>query len=415
MFFIYRILINLTLIVSPIILIFRLLKKKEDPKRFKEKLGFFYKKKKSGNLIWFHGASVGELKSIIPLIEKLERNKKIQQILITSNTLSSSKVLRSLKFKKVIHQFFPIDSNLLISKFLNYWQPSKAIFIDSEFWPNTILQLKKREIPIILINGRITLKTFRRWEKLSFFSKKLFNNFSLSLASNKESFKYLKKLNFKNVKFHGNLKYSESEINDSNFDNKLKKIFEKKKTWCASSTHEPEELFIGDVHINLKKKFKNLLTIIIPRHTERCLEIKKILEKKNLKVHLHDSAIKMKANSDIYLVNAYGITKKFYKMCNNIFLGGSLINHGGQNPLEAARYGCSIISGPNVQNFKEIYSFLKKNKISKFIRNKKALINEIKYLFNNKNKSTNVQNKIKHIGDKILIKTYNEIFIKKVL
>ena len=115
MLFIYRILINLTLVVSPIIFIYRLLKKKEDPKRFTEKLGFFYKKKKSGNLIWFHGASVGELKSIIPLVEKLEKDKKVQQILITSNTLSSSKVLKSLKLKKVIHQFFPIDSNLLIA------------------------------------------------------------------------------------------------------------------------------------------------------------------------------------------------------------------------------------------------------------------------------------------------------------
>jgi len=412
MLFIYRILINLTLVVSPIIFIYRLLKKKEDPKRFTEKLGFFYKKKKSGNLIWFHGASVGELKSIIPLVEKLEKNKKVQQILITSNTLSSSKVLKSLKLKKVIHQFFPIDSNLLINKFLNYWQPSKAIFIDSEFWPNTIYQLKKREIPIILINGRITLKTFKRWKKLSFFSKKLFNNFSLSLSSNKESFRYLKELNFKNVKFIGNLKYSESEIDNSNIDNKLRKIFKTKKTWCASSTHEPEELFIGDVHINLKKKLKNLVTIIIPRHIERCLEIKKNLEKKNLKVHLHEYAKTMKPNTDIYLVNAYGITKKFYKLCNNIFLGGSLIKHGGQNPLEAARYGCSIISGPNVQNFKEIYNFLKKNKISKLIRNKKTLTNEVKYLFKKKNNLTNVKNKIKLIGDRILIKTYTEIFTK---
>jgi 3-deoxy-D-manno-octulosonic-acid transferase len=412
MLFIYRLLINLILIISPIILIYRLFKKKEDPKRFKEKLGFFSRKKKSGDLVWFHGASVGELKSVIPLIEKLEKNKKIQQILITSNTFSSSKVLKTLKLKKVVHQFFPIDSNLLINKFLNYWQPSKAIFIDSEFWPNTILQLKKREIPIILINGRITLKTFKRWNKILFFSKKLFNYFSLSLSSNEESSKYLKKLNFKNVKFLGNLKYSESEIDNTIIDNKLKKNFEIKKTWCASSTHGSEELLIGDVHIDLKKKIKNLLTIIIPRHAERCFEIKKNLEKKNLKVHLHEPKKKIKMNTDIYLVNAYGITKQFYKLCNNIFLGGSLINHGGQNPLEAARCGCSIISGPNVQNFKEIYTFLKKNNISKLIRNKRALANELKYLFIKKNNSTKIQKKIKLVGDKILLKTYSEIFSK---
>ena len=145
MLIIYRFLINLVLILSPIILILRFFKEKEDPIRFKEKIGFFNKKKKEGKLIWFHGASVGELQSIIPLIEKLEKNKSIRQILVTSNTLSSSKVLKVNKFKKVIHQFFPIDSNIIIKKFLDYWKPSKALFIDSEFWPNTIMQLKQKK------------------------------------------------------------------------------------------------------------------------------------------------------------------------------------------------------------------------------------------------------------------------------
>ena len=169
MLFVYRFLINLIFILSPIILVIRFLKKKEDPMRFWEKLGFFSERKKEGKLIWFHGASVGELQSVIPLIEELEKNKSIKQILVTSNTLSSSKVLESKDFKKVIHQFFPIDTNFLIKKFLNHWNPSKAFFIDSEFWPNTILNLKKKKIPIILINGRITKRTFDRWSKISYF------------------------------------------------------------------------------------------------------------------------------------------------------------------------------------------------------------------------------------------------------
>ena len=214
MLIVYRSVINLILIFSPLILAIRFLKKKEDPIRFKEKIGFFNRKKKTGKLIWFHGASVGELQSIIPLIEKLEKNKSVKQILVTSNTLSSSKVLRINKFKKVIHQFFPIDSNIIIKKFLDYWKPSKALFVDSEFWPNTIEQLKKREIPIILINGRITDNTFKRWQKFPNFSKNIFNKFDLCFSSSKKSFKYLKKLNFKNVKFIGNLKYAQSELNN---------------------------------------------------------------------------------------------------------------------------------------------------------------------------------------------------------
>ena len=257
MLVIYRFLINLIIILSPIILIIRLLKKKEDPIRFKEKIGFFDKKRKTGKLVWFHGASVGELQSIIPLIEKLEKNRSIKQILITSNTLSSSKVLKINNFKKVIHQFFPIDSNFLIKKFLDYWSPSKAIFVDSEFWPNTILNLKKKKIPIILINGRITKKTFNRWKKFSTFSKKIFENFDLCLSSSKESYKYFKKLNFRNIKFIGNLKYSQAESKNLYFDKNLNQFLSINNSWCASSTHETEELFIGQAHKILKKKLKN--------------------------------------------------------------------------------------------------------------------------------------------------------------
>ena len=176
---VYRALINLVLIFSPIIIIIRLLKKKEDIIRFKEKFGFFSKKRTKGKLIWFHGASVGEIQSIIPLLEKFEKNNKISQILITSNTLSSSKILKKLKLRKIVHQFFPIDTNFISENFIKYWKPSKAFFIDSEIWPNMIYNLKKNKIPIILLNGRITKKTFNRWKFFSNFSKKNFSKFNL--------------------------------------------------------------------------------------------------------------------------------------------------------------------------------------------------------------------------------------------
>ena len=155
---IYRFLINIILILSPIIIIFRLIKGKEDLKRFKEKFCFFSKNRSKGKLIWFHGASVGEFQSIVPLLEKLEKSKKISQILITSNTLSSSKIISKIKLKKISHQFFPIDNDLIMKKFIKYWKPSVAFFVDSEIWPNMIINLKKQNIPIIL-NGRITKKT----------------------------------------------------------------------------------------------------------------------------------------------------------------------------------------------------------------------------------------------------------------
>ena len=211
MLYIYRVLINFIFVLSPIIVLARLLKKKEDLKKFKKKFCFFSKKRKKGNLIWFHGASVGEIKSIIPILEKLEKNKIVDKVLITSNTLSSSKIIHQFKFKKVIHQFFPIDTNFLSKKFLNYWRPSISFFIDSEIWPNMFMNLHNQKISINLINGRITKRSFSRWKFFTKFSKEIFSKFNLCLSASKESKHFLKLLGAKKVKFIGNLKFSELE------------------------------------------------------------------------------------------------------------------------------------------------------------------------------------------------------------
>ena len=409
MFFIYKILINLVFFFSPIIIIFRIFKGKEDTSRFKEKVGFFSKKRNKGKLIWFHGASVGEIQSIIPLLERFEKNKEIRQILVTSNTVSSSFIIKNLKFKKTIHQFFPIDCNFISKKFLNYWKPTKAFFIDSEIWPNTVNNLYKRNIPIFLLNGRITKKSFRRWKFFSYFAKSIFGKFYLCLSSNTETKKYLKKLGAKNIKFIGNLKFSQSENEKTNLNKDLINLINSRNTWCASSTHYNEEEFCGMAHIRLKKRFKNILTIIIPRHINRINSIKADLQNLDLKIHLDEPKKKISPDTDIYLVNSYGKTKLFYKVCKNIFLGGSLIEHGGQNPLEATRYGCKVLHGPNVSNFREIFRFLNKKKLSKKISNQDQLINCVIKYFNSKNNSKKIIEDLHLIGMEILNKTYKEI------
>ena len=410
MLIIYRFLINLIFLLSPLILILRLFKKKEDVRRFKEKFCIFSKNKNSGKLLWFHGASVGEIQSITPLIEKLEKNKKIKTILITSNTLSSSKIFQKLKLKKTIHQFFPIDTNFLIKKFLNYWKPSAAFFVDSEIWPNTIYNLDKNKIPIILINGRITKSSFEKWKKLPSFSRDIFDKINLCFPSSKQSEKYLKQLGVKRIKFIGNLKFSQSENEKlSKSNNEIENFIKNKKTWCASSTHNNEELICGLVHKNLKKKYKNLLTFIIPRHIERTDAIIKELNDINLITHTHEPKKKIPKNTDIYIVNSYGKTKSFYNICNNIFLGGSLIKHGGQNPLEATRYGCNILYGPNVDNFKEIYKFLDKLKISNKVNNHHQLSYRLNKMFLKKQSFKKKQYRLNSIGDKILNTTYEKV------
>ena len=418
MLVLYRILINIIFIISPIILIYRLIKKKEHIKRFKEKFCFFSEKNINGKLIWFHGASVGELQSIVPLLEKLERNKKIKKILVTSNTLSSSKVLAGLNFKKVIHQFFPIDTKFHTKKFLNYWKPSIAFFIDSEIWPNMLSNLKEEEIPIILLNARITKKTFKKWSIFSDFAKTLFKKFTLCLTSNNESKKFLKKLGAKRIRYIGNLKYAQAEQKVDNLKNNILKFLRSKKVWCASSTHFNEENLCGLIHKKLKKKHKNLLTIIIPRHINRVEPIKEELTNLNLNIHLDEPTSSINKKTDIYIVNSYGKTKSFYNNCKNVFLGGSIINHGGQNPLEAARFGCKILHGKNVSNFTEIYDFLNKNKISHLVKSKLEFEKKLDTLLSNGNNSSkNIRHKINHIGKKILKDTQKEInfFLKNAI
>jgi len=403
MLFFYRILINLVLLLSPIIILFRIIKKKEHPTRFLEKLGISSKNRMQGKVIWFHGSSVGEVLSIMPLIERLEKNSKIKQIVITSSTLSSSKVLEKYKFNKTVHQFFPIDANLIIKKFLNYWKPTAVFFVESEIWPNTIQNLHKRNIKIALLNARITNKTFTKWFKFKSFSKDIFNKFDLCLCQNKETKLYLKKLGTKNIKNLGNLKFSESKkIKKINKIKNFKLLNNKNILFGGISTHYDEEIFCGKVHLELKNKYKKFISIIIPRHVNRAESIKNDLENLKLKVHLHSSKINIENDTDIYLVDTYGETKSFLNMCKVVYLGGSIIKRGGQNPLEAARSGCKVIHGSNVDNFKEIYALLNNIGVSSKINGvKDAKIKIIKNLKTNVKQKKNIV-KINQLGRKIL-------------
>ena len=199
MFYIYEFLFLILIIISPIIFLIRLVSGKEDPKRFLEKFCLYSKGQNKNKTIWFHGASLGEISSIIPIIEVLEKNKKIKKILLTSSTTSSASIIKKYKFKKTTHVFFPIDTNYLTNRFIRYWKPQIALFVDSEIWPNMYKNLYKNKIPIILLNGRITKKSFLRWRRFPSFSKKIFSKISMAMPQNTETLKYLKTLGVKFV------------------------------------------------------------------------------------------------------------------------------------------------------------------------------------------------------------------------
>jgi 3-deoxy-D-manno-octulosonic-acid transferase len=404
-FLFYQLFLIILLPIYPLIIFYRIIKKKENKASFQEKLCFFSTLRKPGKLIWFHASSVGELMSILPIIHYYENNKFVNQILITTSTLSSGKIFKKFKFKKTVHQFFPIDIIFLSKRFLNYWKPSIAVFIESEIWPSMFKSINNKKIPLILLNARVTKKTFKRWNKIKDFSFSIFNNISFAYPQNIETFKFLIKLKVKIVKLIGNLKYIQNPYDKKmTLNNTLRSQFKKYKIWVAASTHHNEEVLCAEAHKILKQKFKNLITIIIPRHVNRVDKIVSDLKNKNLKITLHSSGTKNLKNIDIYLVDEYGLSKNFYKISKTVFLGGSLINRGGQNPLEPARYGTKILSGKNTQNFEDIYKFLKSLGVYKIVNNSNDIAKSIVFK-PTKNKSK----KIKILGNEILRKTTFEI------
>ena len=418
MIFVYRLLANIFYPLFIILIFFRTFFGKEDRKRYKEKIltsSFKPEKNKNKNLIWFHAASIGEVKSIFPLIKELNSNIKKIEILITTVTLSAGKIVEKKmnKYENIKHRYFPIDVNFLISNFLERWSPKLVVFVDSEVWPNLILEIKKRNISLALVNGRITKKSFKRWMYFSNFAKKIFNCFDLCLTSSKESEDNLKKLNAANVKFIGNIKFS-GDLKIDNFNNKNLLNLKKSKVWCAASTHDGEELLCIKAHIRLKKSYSSLKTIIVPRHIDRSEKINKICIKHNLKSKIMNEHDAINVDDEIIIVNSFGKLNEFYYYSKSVFLGKSISkrfqNSGGQNPIEAAKLGCKIYHGPYVSNFAEIYSLLESYEISKQIISDEDLFKKLNEDFKiDKEINTGITDKINDLGKNILNSSVTEL------
>ena len=406
-----------TYIIYPLLIILIYLRsiiKKEDKKRFKEKIflsNFQAVRHNQKKLVWFHAASIGECASIIPLIEAINNNNKNINFLITTVTLSSSKMieLKLSKHDNIFHRFFPLDTEKLAENFLSNWKPDLICFVDSEVWPNFLFKIKEKKIPLLLINARLTRKSFHRWKIINNFARRVFGNFDLCLAASEESKNNLNSLKAKNVKYIGNLKYSipstSDELKDSN-----KKILNNYKTWCVASTHDGEELIFLKTHVEIKKKFKNILTIIIPRHVGRSLDVKNLAAKFNLKTQILNDNDLINSNVEILIINSFGVLSKYFNYCKNIVIGKSFLkqkkNIGGQNPIDAAKLGCKIFHGPYVYNFQEVYSLLKSYGIAEEANDEgelaKKIIKNIQYPNKINQKQLDLLN---NYGEKILKET----------
>ena len=353
--FIYKILSVIFLPVIIIIIFFRIFQKKEINNRIKERFAFSSVKKPKENLIWINASSIGEYFATISLIKKIRKIKPKTKILLTTNTKTSALLAEKITNKNIIHQFTPQDNPLIIKKFLNYWKPTLVFWMESEFWPIILDETKKYGIEIILLNGRMSEKSFKNWNYFKFFFKEIISNFSLILTMSKFDQKNFKKLGAKNVNFIGNLKFcNELIFFNKKIEEKIQKIIKNRHVWLAASTHRKEEKLIAQIHLKLKKikKFKNLLTVIVPRNIKRDKEIKNEIKKYTSSVDFFKST-KNLTKKEIIIDNSIGHLEFWYKKIKTVFLGKSFPPIGGQNPIEPAKCGCSIVSG-EMSNFKEI-------------------------------------------------------------
>jgi 3-deoxy-D-manno-octulosonic-acid transferase len=397
---------------------FRSIIKKEDKTRFKEKIfssHFNIKKDKKKKLIWFHAASIGECLSIIPLIDEISNRHRNINFLITTVTLSSSKLLeiKLNQYHNVIHRFFPLDIENLTENFLNNWAPDLVCFVDSEIWPNFLFKIKEKKIPLLLVNARLTKNSLNKWKIFPSFAKKVFNNFDLCLAASEISKDNLSEFSVKKLKYIGNLKYSVQnsldELKDSN-----KNILNNYKTWCAASTHKGEEEIVLKTHIELKKKYENILTIIIPRHVSRSFYIRNLSKKFNLNAQILNDEDLIDSNIDVLIINSFGVQPKYFNYCNNILIGKSFLKKnktvGGQNPIEAAKLGCRVFHGPYVYNFQEVYDLLSSYGVAEEINNEKELAKKLIKNFGNPIIEGQKQiNLLNSYGERILKETALEI------
>lgn len=334
---------------------------KEDIKRFNERLGRPIRKREEGKLIWMHGASVGESVSMLPLISKLLEAYPDLQIMVTTGTVTSADLMAKRLPERAFHQFVPIDNPLFVTRFLKHWHPDLVLWFESEFWPALLSGIKRKKIPLILVNGRISNKSFKRWQQFDYISKELLGLFTLCLGQSEEDAYRLRVLGAKDSMCLGNIKYA--GINPPVDAEKLAEIKSQigdRPLWVASSTHHDEEIRIAKIHLQLKKQFPDIFTLIAPRHPQRGTEIQSALNEMGIKNSLRSAGEKITPNTDIYIADTIGEIGIWYTLAPLVFIGGSLIPHGGQNFMEPSRFRDAVIVGPHMHNFTDAMNRAKK-------------------------------------------------------
>jgi len=344
-----------TRLLDPVIDLYirrRLARGKEDPTRIGERLGHPSQTRPAGTLVWVHAASVGEALSVAPLIERLLQRLDDGHVLLTTGTVTSARLAAERLPARALHQFVPIDRPAAVQRFLEHWRPDLALWVESELWPNLIAGTQMRGIAMALINGRLSARSATRWQRAGGLARYLLSGFTLCLAQSAGDAARFTALGARAVHCPGNLKDAAPPLPaDSAALASLTAELADRPRWLAASTHAGEETLVGTAHRAVRTRHPALLTLLVPRHPERGGAIAEALARQGLNVMRRSAGEPIAAETDIYVADTLGELGLFYRLAGIAFVGGSLVAHGGQNPLEPARLDCAVLHGPHMANF----------------------------------------------------------------
>jgi len=362
-------------------------KGKEDPARLPERMGTPGKARPDAPIVWFHAASVGEAQSTLILIQALHREIPEAQILVTTGTVTSAEIMMGRLPPYAFHQFYPLDHPAWVKNFLDYWQPSLIMWMESEIWPNMLAEIKARQIPAVLVNAHLSERSYRRWQLASKPIAALLATFNMVLAQTPEDAGYFKSLGAQNVVVADNLKYSAAPLPyDQDRLEALQNATKTRPLWVYASTHDGEEQLACRLHKALKKNFPDLLTIIVPRHPDRRDAIWASCAEAGVKARLRTRGYVLPApDDDIYIADTLGELGLFYRLAPITCIGRSFSTDGGggHNPIEAAQLECAVLYGPNVQNLARIYEEMNKARIAVRLADEEAFLSTLEALLRN--------------------------------
>ena len=343
--------------LTPMLIRRRLRDGKEDPARSGERRGISDAARPHGPLVWIHGASVGEVLAAAALIERLRALNL--RILLTSGTVTSAEIAARRLPADVIHQYIPYDSPRFVARFLDHWRPQLALFIESDLWPNLMLAGQARRLPMVLINGRMSPRSFRRWQRMQGTIAALLGCFEVCLVQSDLDAERFAALGGRNIVSTGNLKLDVAAppAHPTRLDD-LMAATHGRPIVVAASTHPGEEQMLVAAHLALKTYFPTLLSVMVPRHAPRGEGIAAMVAATGLAPALRSRDEELTAATDIYVADTMGELGLFYRLSPVVFMGGSLVPHGGQNPIEALKLDAAIAHGPHVFNFTEVYAAL---------------------------------------------------------